>query len=71
MVRWLENLTCEERVKKLDLFSLERRKWGGDHNYDHFHYVKGCYTLPLRDGPEVHCLISSKEDSDWVLVKTF
>ncbi|PKU42264.1 hypothetical protein llap_7436 [Limosa lapponica baueri] len=46
MIKGLKNLSCDERLRKFELFSLEKRRLQGD-LITAFQYLKGAYR---RDG---------------------
>jgi len=55
MIRGLEHLSCEERQRKLSLFSLERRRLWGDIIVA-LQYLKGVYK---QEGERLFTLVDS------------
>ena len=55
VIRGLEHLSFEERLRELDLFSLEKRRLQGDFILA-FHYLKGAYQ---QDGERLFPWVDS------------
>ena len=55
MIRGLEQLSCEERLRELGLFSLEKRRLWGDLIVA-FQYLKGAYK---QEGDQLFMRVDS------------
>ena len=55
MIRGLEHLSCEERLRELRLFSLEKRRLWGDLIVA-FQYLKGAYK---QEGEQLFMRVDS------------
>ena len=63
IIRGLEHLSCEERVKELGLFNLEKRRLWGDLIVA-FQYLKGIYK---HEGNQLFTQVDSDRKGGMVL----